>query len=110
MISLIKATGTKIVRYDDISNSITKRRKKHDTKHNNLHYLTRQIEHSGYLWHMLNDNRFPKNKELLFEKQIKSFYNKLFVRSCFVQQIELEYIRWLQYIHLFLDIPENIFY
>jgi hypothetical protein len=67
-IALIKTTGTKIIRYDDISNSITK--KQQNQSFNLLIFvsLTRQIEHFEYLWHRLNDNRFPKNTKDLFWK------------------------------------------
>jgi hypothetical protein len=61
---------------------------------------------------MLNDNRFPKEKKIRNENfyLIKTCHNKLFARFYFVPQIELEYIRSLRYIHLYLDIQENIFY
>ena len=47
------------------------------------------------------------------KKKFQRFFEwrkQLFVRFCFVQRIALEYIRSLRYIHLCLDIQENIFY
>jgi hypothetical protein len=78
MICLIETTGTEIVRYDDISNSITRKNLTIIFISNIFFfiYLTRQIEHSEYLWHMLNDNKFPK-------KQIFSIY-KNFVFTNFL--------------------------
>jgi hypothetical protein len=73
---LIKTTGTKIIRYDDISNSITK--KKFQINHSILFlFLTRQIEHFGCLWHMLNDNRFPKKYKIFILKKIFHLTNFL---------------------------------
>lgn len=65
---LIKTTGTEIVCYNDISNSITKNSINHYRSKNIKHnFLTKQIGHSEYLWHKLNDNRFPRERYFVFQ-------------------------------------------